>query len=149
MLKQLEDNPRVHGYISPETETRQSKIEGLGLFAKKTIRSGVVVAAWGGRVTTVAEVRKLPKHIGYNYALEFYPGFYLAERSQKELDSSDFINHSCSPNCKIIDTLIMITRRSIKRGEELTTDFSNHTKRGKKFICNCGAKNCKGTIYYD
>ncbi len=149
LLLNLKKRPRVHGYISPLSETRISPIQGLGLFAKQEIPKGEVVAAWGGRVTTKKEISKLPKDIGFNYALELYPGFYLAERSISELDSADFINHSCSSNCTIKERFIMITKRSIKKGEELTADFSNHTNKGGKFMCNCGSKNCKKVIYFD
>lgn len=149
ILRQLKKKPRVNGYISPDTETRISSIQGLGLFAKKNIKKGIAVACWGGRVTTKSEIKKLPKEIGFHYALELYPGFYLAERSLKELDSADFINHSCSPNCKNVDKFIMITIKNIKKDEELTSDFSNHTNKGEKFICNCLAKNCKKVIYFN
>lgn len=149
ILAQLKKKPRVHGYISPITETRISPIQGLGLFAKNNIEKGVVVAAWGGRVTTTAEIESLSADIGYHYALELYPGFYLAERKVSELDSADFINHSCSPNCKIVDKFVMVTRRNIEKDAELTADFSNHSDKGQKFVCNCGGKNCRKTIYFD
>jgi SET domain-containing protein len=149
ILKQVENHPRVYVYVSPQTQTKLSPIQGLGLFANQSISKGRVVAAWGGRVTTKAEIKLLPKHISYNYALEIYPGFYLAETKLSDLDSSDFINHSCSPNCKILKKFLMITKRNIRKGEELTADFSNHSNKGQKFICHCGARNCKKVIYFD
>ena len=149
LLKQVRRTPRVHGYISPLVETRLSPIHGLGLFAKKNISKGTVVAAWGGRVVTKEEIKKLPKGISYHYALELYPGFYLAETKISDLDSSDFINHSCKPNCKNSNQLIMVAKRNIQKGQELTADFSNHTNKGQKFVCNCGSNNCKKVIYFN
>ncbi len=149
MLAQLKKTPRVHGYISPKTETRISPIQGLGLFAKQNIQKGEIVAAWGGCVTTKSEIKRLSKDIGFHYALELYPGFYLAERNEKELDSADFINHSCNSNCKNINKFVMTAKRDIAKNEELTSDFSNHKKTGEKFTCNCGSKNCKKVIYFD
>jgi uncharacterized protein len=105
-----------------------------------------VVAAWGGKVVREAELKKLPKAIGRNYAIEIYPGFYLAETTERELDASDFINHSCEPNCKIANNLIMLTRRVIKKGEELTADFLN--QHGTKVRCSCGAKRCKKFVRF-
>src|ERR1035437_498170 len=96
ILKQLKTKPRIHGYISPNSRTKISSIQGLGLFATESIDKGKGVAVWGGCVTTKKEIEQLPNSIGYHYALELYPGFYLAERKLPELDSSDFINHSCS-----------------------------------------------------
>jgi uncharacterized protein len=137
---------RFHGYTSPNTETRKSAIHGLGLFAKKKLMRGVVVAAWGGKIVRESELRKLPKTIGRNYAIEVYPGFYLAEISAHELDASDFINHSCEPNCRIAEKLVMITERAIEKDEELTADFSN--PHGTKMHCTCGAERCKGLIRF-
>jgi SET domain-containing protein len=148
LLKQVNKTPRVHGYISPFTETSLSPIHGLGLFAKKNISKGIVIAAWGGNVVTKKEIASLPKEIGYHYALELYPRFYLAETKIADLDSSDFINHSCSPNCIIKNKFIMVAKINIKKNQELTADFSNHGNKGQKFICNCGFPNCKKVIYF-
>jgi SET domain-containing protein len=149
ILLKLKRKPRVHGYISLYTETKLSPIHGLGLFAKRDISKNSVIAGWGGVMTTKKEIEKLSKNIGYHYALEIYRGFYLAERNESELDSSDFINHSCFPNCKIVNELMMVSKHRIKKGEELTSDFSNHTRRGKRFICSCNSKNCKKIIYFN
>jgi uncharacterized protein len=137
---------RINGYTSPDTETRKSSIDGFGLFAQKKLNGGVVVAAWGGRIMRGKELGKLPKAIGRNYAIELYPDFYIAETKKSELDASDFINHSCEPNCEIVNLLIMRTKRSIKKGEELTADFSN--SRGTKVPCACGTKACKGWVRF-
>lgn len=149
LLRQVRKAPRVHGYVAPETETRMSPIQGLGLFAKKPLKKGTVVAVWGGKVTTLKEANKLPREIGLHYALELRPGFYLAERTLKELDCADFINHSCEPNCIIADRFSMLTQRAVEAGEELTADFSNGKRRGNHFTCDCGSKKCKGRVYFD
>lgn len=149
LLDQVTKTPRVHGYISSHTETRYSSIQGLGLFAINDISQGEVVAAWGGCVTTKGEMENLPENIGHHYALELHPGFYLAERSVSELDSADLINHSCNPNCEIINKFIMRTKRSVGRAEELTADFSNGKSEGESFVCNCGLENCRKVVYFD
>ncbi len=59
-MKKVAHKKRVHGYIHPKTEVCQSLIDKLGLFAKKNIPKGTVVAAWGGRVLTANEIKKLP-----------------------------------------------------------------------------------------
>jgi len=149
ILRQIKNRPRVHGYVCDKVETRISPIHGLGLFALKDIKKGEIVAVWGGSVATKKEIKKFNKDIGFNYALELCPGFYLVEKNKEELDSSDFINHSCSPNCLIINKFVMITKRKIKKDEELTANFSNHKNTGMKFKCNCGSKNCKKEAYFN
>ncbi|MFA7717978.1 MAG: SET domain-containing protein-lysine N-methyltransferase [Candidatus Absconditabacterales bacterium] len=147
-INTLNNHPRVNGYISPYTETKVSPIDGLGLFSARDIHKNEVVAAWGGHILTKDEISDLPDEISYNYALEIYPGFYLAETQRKELDRSDFINHSCDPNCKIVNKLIMITKRKIHKGEELTCDFSAKNNKGNKIICTCNSKKCKKSVYF-
>jgi hypothetical protein len=139
---------RIHGYISLETEVRKSPINGLGLFSKRTIPKSTVAAAWGGRILTKDEIRKLPKKFRTNYALPLYPGFYIAETASKDLDSADFINHSCEPNCMIKNFLIMITRRNIRPDEELTADFDSGPEFGVKTKCHCGSRKCRKLVYF-
>lgn len=143
-----ENNRRVHGYINPETQVRKSQIDKLGLFAKRKILKNTVVAAWGGRILTEKEIKKLPRRFRTNYALPIYRGFYIAETSAKDLDSADFINHSCEPNCKIVNFLIMLTKRIILPEEELTADFDSGQEFGKKTKCNCKSKKCRKIIYF-
>jgi len=135
--------------VSEGTETKVSPIHGLGLFTKRNFKKDVVVAAWGGRVITKNEMKKLPKNISSNYALEIFPNFFLAETSNSDLDKSDFINHSCTPNCKIVNRLVMVTKGPVKKGAELTCDFSAPIHTGKKVPCKCGSSACRGFIYFD
>lgn len=139
---------RIHGYTAPETEVRRSAIDKLGLFAKTTLPQGKVVAGWGGRILTQKEILKLPAKFKTNYALPLYPGFYIAESGNNDLDSADFINHSCEPNCRIVNLLIMITKRRIRSGEELTANFNHGPKYGRKTKCHCGAVKCRGVVYF-
>jgi len=66
-----------------------------------------------------------------------------------------FINHSCDPNCDAVieESRIWIeTIRDVEPGEELAYDYAyvleeRHSPAAKrKFPCNCGARNCRGTI---
>ncbi len=139
---------RVHGYTAPETEVRPSPIDKLGLFAKVDIPIRTVVAAWGGRILTETEIKRLPAKFRTNYALPLYPGFYIAETKEKDLDASDFINHSCDPNCRIINLLVMVTQRRIRAGEELTSDFDSGPDLGIKSRCGCGSEKCRHIVYF-
>ncbi|HYE72389.1 MAG TPA: SET domain-containing protein-lysine N-methyltransferase, partial [Blastocatellia bacterium] len=63
-------------------------------------------------------------------------------------NGTQYINHSCDPNCyiKIIyDHVLFFARRDIAKGEEITADYvlSYHDDNTG---CSCGARNCRGTI---
>ena len=139
---------RVHGYTSRDTEVKGSSIHGLGVFAKKNIRKGKVVVAWGVHIITKKEIMKLPKEISTNYALPVYPGFYIAEISHNEVGDAERVNHSCRPNCVVKNNLIMLTSRVILKGEELTCDFDHGSGVGLRTLCKCGSKNCKKFVYF-
>ncbi|MFX0025697.1 MAG: SET domain-containing protein-lysine N-methyltransferase [Candidatus Hermodarchaeota archaeon] len=68
--------------------------------------------------------------------------------------NSRYINHSCSPNCRITDELNIIANNFVRKGEELTISY-NIVHKGENpglwdekwnFICQCGSQNCQGII---
>ncbi len=61
-----------------------------------------------------------------------------------------FINHSCDPNCETCeeDGRVWIEAiRDIAAGEEITYDYCLYDGGLDEAFCNCGAKNCRGTMY--
>ena len=145
VLKRLRKRPRVNGWTSPNTETKNSRIHGLGLFALSRIDVGEPVAAWGGHIVRSEELALLPPHLARHYALPIHPGFFLSEITEDELDAADFINHSCDPNCTIVDELILVAKREVLCGEELTADFEEDN--GTTIIdCACGMPCCRGIV---
>ena len=59
------------------------------------------------------------------------------------------INHSCAPNAGIRTTNTLVALRSIKKGEELTFDYSTvvgEVNEGWYMSCACGAPSCRKTI---
>jgi SET domain-containing protein len=61
-----------------------------------------------------------------------------------------FINHSCDPNCETDEEGGRVWIRAIKNiaaGSEITYDYCLYDGGDEAAICNCGAKNCRGTMY--
>jgi hypothetical protein len=61
-----------------------------------------------------------------------------------------FINHSCAANCESseVEGRVWITAlRRIEAGEEITYDYCLYDGGDDEAACNCGAKNCRGTMY--
>jgi SET domain len=55
-------------------------------------------------------------------------------------------NHSCSPNT-IYDGLNVKASKPIKKGEELTLDYSSFLdEHMEPFQCRCGSPNCRGLV---
>ena len=64
-----------------------------------------------------------------------------------------FINHSCDPNCKLVPINVagqmrisIVCIRDVSPGGFLSYDYQFDTQHGEKFICRCGAENCRGTM---
>jgi hypothetical protein len=61
-----------------------------------------------------------------------------------------FINHSCDPNCEteeIDGEVWIIALRNIPAGKELTYDYNLYDGDDDEARCNCGAKDCRKTMY--
>ncbi len=61
---------------------------------------------------------------------------------------AEYINHCCDPNIVTVikqGHILYMSRRPIRRGEELTVDY-HFGKDIETVICKCGAAACRGTI---
>jgi SET domain-containing protein len=61
---------------------------------------------------------------------------------------AEYINHCCNPNLRTEirnGHILYISKREIKRGEELTVDY-RFSKKVERVNCRCGSPLCRGTI---
>jgi SET domain-containing protein len=138
-------------------EIRPSRIQGLGAFAIRPIPDGTRLVEYAGaRLTPAQADARYPdvpdeRHHTFLFAIDDDVVIDAA------VDGNDarFINHSCDPNCDAVveDGRIWIeTIRDVATGEELAYDYAyvlkeRHTPAAKRrFPCNCGSANCRGTL---
>ena len=132
-------------------------MQGRGAFASRSIPGGVRLIEYAGERLTPAESdARYPdvdgeRHHTYLFAIDDAVVIDAAVGG----NDARWINHSCDPNCDAVieDGRIWIeTIRDIKPGEELAYDYAyvldeRHSPAAKRrFPCNCGAANCRGTI---
>jgi hypothetical protein len=57
------------------------------------------------------------------------------------------MNHSCDPNTWFVDDTLMVARRDIKKGEEVTYDYAT-SETAESFVlhCKCGTPNCRKAV---
>ncbi len=109
---------------------KKSLIEGKGVFANKDFEKDEIVILWNlSKIMTKEQLNTLPKS-----ELK-YVSPYGRNKFILHLPPERFVNHSCQPNTKIINDADVAVRE-IKKGEEITTDY---TKEGNKleFKCKC------------
>ncbi len=116
---------------------KKSKISGRGVFAGKNFKKGDIVISWSPKILKKSELKKLSendKHfiekVGHKY--------YLMQPPER------YVNHSCDPNTKPLNDCD-VAIRNIKKGEEITTNYSTQTINNG-FECKCESKNCQKII---
>lgn len=113
---------------------------GLGLFAARNIPKGEIIYKFSGKTITYADtIRRSDKE--ECKALQFGEDQYL----DLELPGV-LINHSCDPNCGIVDDFYLIARRDISKDEQLMYDYSTTMDDGYTMECRCGSRNCRGVV---
>lgn len=119
----------------------KSKIHGKGVFANRDIKKGEVVFTIKG---------KLVHWVINNQKESLYAPAWIGMSKHSWIDPDEparFLNHSCNPDCGIKGKLKVAALRNIKKGEEITIDYSI-TEMDKLWYmkCNCGSKNCRKKI---
>jgi len=133
-------------YRSSKTEIKESCIHGKGLFAKKKITKGEIVAIKGGRILSRAEWKKLEAELGAA-EIQISEHFFIAPASKDEREGSMlYTNHSCEPNLGLQGQIVFVAMRDIATGEELTHDWAMTDDLDYEIDCNCGSLQCRRKI---
>lgn len=130
--------PKKYRHITRSLRVRRG-VSGLGLFTEKPIeRRGFIIEYTGPVLTlTQADAR------GGKYLFETNKNRFIDGSSRKNL--ARYINHSCTPNCKIDilrGRIYVFALRKIASGEELTYDYQQEyfDEHIKPYGCRCIAK---------
>ena len=141
----------------PYFEIRDSSIQGRGAFALREIRRGTRIIEYTGERISHAEADRRYD----DESMERHHTFLFTVNRRTVIDAAvngndaRFINHSCDPNCEAVieDGRIFIEAiRAIHPGQELAYDYqyertgSIDESDASRYVCRCGAKNCRGTI---
>jgi hypothetical protein len=132
-------------WLSPVAETREIRAKGgTGVFATEHIEANTTVAAFGGLVVDGAELRALGDGVCH-HALQIDDDLFLA--SLPPFDPADFVNHSCDPNCGIVGSILLVTRRPVEADEELCFDYAmTDADDYDEFTCACDTAPCRGVV---
>jgi hypothetical protein len=118
---------------------KRSKIHGKGVFATRDFKKGEVVIEWDLKSQVKKEdIPDLPEPIRKN--VYYYKGKYIIPTSPGK-----YLNHSCDANT-FAKNARDIALRDIKKGEEITINFSDEAIVDLKMKCRCGSKKCRNKI---
>lgn len=129
-------------YLSPSL---QGRLTGgrRGVFARRRIRSGEVLAVWGGEVMTEKRFNRLPAE-RQRISVQVEEHLYLAPQAE---GPAEWFNHSCDPNAGMMGQITLVALRDIAPGEEVCYDYAmSDGSPYDEFECHCGAAACRGRI---
>jgi SET domain-containing protein len=133
-------------YRSPKTVVRQSNKGGKGLFAKKVILPGEIIAIKNGHFVDSHEATILDSELG-DFSLQISDEFFICPKTKEEIeDTAIFINHSCDPNIGMNGQISYVAMRNIQAGEELCLDYAMAMTTDYKLNCSCGSSKCRKLI---
>jgi len=136
----------MNSTLAPGTTIKPSKIDGKGCFATVHFRKGHKIAEYLGEKISRCEISRRVKGKRRLYISGL--DSYWAIDASRLGNGTQYINHSCEPNCyvKVIHGhMLFFALRNIEPGEEILLDYeeSYHTN-GKR--CACRAASCRGRI---
>ena len=127
----------------------KSPIQGRGVIAKEAIPARRNVIEYTGRLMNRKQYATFHKTVKrrHEYIWEISP--YWVVDGGIAGSGAQYINHSCDPNLRVKiagKRVWYVSRRAIKKGEELTIDYRFDPDPKNPTKCACGAKACRGTI---
>ncbi|MGA8044363.1 MAG: SET domain-containing protein-lysine N-methyltransferase [Terracidiphilus sp.] len=125
---------------------RSSAIHAAGCYATTPIQKGVRVAEYDGPRLTKRQADTAYEESPITYLFGVGDGSVVIDGHSMAM----FINHSCDPNCETEEIRGRVWIRAIRDiapGEEITYDYCLYDGGDDEAICNCGASECRGTMY--
>ncbi len=125
---------------------RSSAIHAAGCYTTTPIGKGVLVAEYDGPRLTKREADTAYEESPITYLFGIGDGSTVIDGHSMAM----FINHSCDPNCETEELQGRVWIRAIRdiaAGEEITYDYCLYDGGDDEAICNCGAPQCRGTMY--
>ena len=129
----------------PNLVRRRSKVHGFGVFAAEPIAKNRRVIDYAGElVRNSRSERREDRYLADGCIWVFRVNRTWSRDAAVGGNIARFINHACKPNCwfQVVETTIWIrAARSIRKGEELTYDYSTVGERTIPCRCRPGCPN--------
>ena len=131
----------------PRIERRRSRISGWGVYAAQAIPKGTRIIEYKGQLVSQAEAtRRERRYLARRRIWLFTINTRWARDAAFGGNLARYINHACRPNCEIEvigHHIWIVSKRAIRRGEELTYNYNTDGEAGISCRCRPG---CRGKI---
>jgi uncharacterized protein len=125
---------------------RSSDIHAAGCYTTTPIARGKRVAEYTGPRLSKDEADALYEGSPITYLFGLGDGSVVIDGHCTAM----FINHSCDPNCESDEVNGRVWIKAIKNipaGAEITYDYCLYDGGDESQDCNCGANDCRGSMY--
>src|ERR1700721_1805506 len=125
---------------------RSSTIHAAGSATTRSIRKGARVAEYTGPRLSKAQADAAYDEQPITYLFGLGDGTIVIDGHCMAM----FFNHRCDPNCETPEEKGRVwikALRKIEPGEEITYDYCLYDGDEDGAVCNCRAKQCRGTMY--
>lgn len=155
-FQDLQDRTKTGGSYRVGVEVYHTGDRGFGVRANRCFEPGQIIMEYAGEIITEEECDRR-----MNEVYKDNKCYYLMSFDQNMiLDATTgsiarFVNHSCSPNCRMIKWIVSGVPRmalfagdgQIQTGDELTYDYNFDPFSAKNVQkCLCGSDNCRGVL---
>jgi len=135
---------------------QESSIHNKGVFAARDIKKGEHITKYiGEKISRSEGTRRAEQNHEHAKTDSAAAGTYIFElKDGYDLDGdvpgndAKYINHSCSPNCRIEikeNHIDIYAAKDIQKGEELSYNYGfEFTDEYSEYPCRCGSLNCVG-----
>lgn len=125
---------------------KNTKDKGKGIFAKRNIKKGEIIATVNGKIFTIKNLKDVKvKQLDDNYLHQIDWNKFINNEA-----ITKFTNHSCEPNAAVkekLPTCELIALKKIKKDEEITVDYDTFDSGLLgTFRCKCDSKNCRKIV---
>jgi SET domain-containing protein len=131
----------------PRIIRRRSSISGWGVYAAHPIKKGTRIVEYKGELVSRAEAaRREARYLPRRRIWLFTINSRWSRDAAIGGNIARYINHACRPNCEVDmigHRIWVIASRAIRKGEELTFDYSTEGEVGIPCRCRPG---CRGLI---
>jgi len=125
-------------------EKRRSRISGWGVFATQPIPKNKRIIDYAGeKIPNRESLKREARYLSKGHIWCFKLNRLYVRDAAVGGNIARYINHSCTPNCYTIvkgETIWIVAARNIRKGEELTYDYS--TDGPGHILCRC-SPGCK------
>jgi len=119
---------------------KNSSIDGKGVFALRDFKKGEVILHWD--ISHILPKEKVDQMTDEEKKyISFLDDKYVVMQEPEK-----YVNHSCKPNT-IAKNFCDVAIKDIKRGEEITADYTEELPPNTSMKCNCGSSKCKKIIH--